>query len=167
MISRKKEIWRKIDGFEYEVSNQGRVRRLDKPIMKKRRRGKKLISPIEAHMGYGVFLYYNDNSGKHKKKWFKVKNLVADYFLLGSGEVKNIDGDEKNNRVENLKRKQKVHQRKLTDDAILVILQRLKEHGHERGIQTRLAEEFGVTRARICMFQRILRQIPDTLEEIK
>ena len=80
------EEWRKIDGSkgQYEVSNKGRVR----------------------NAWTGRILKTNGRRPKvrlagHVQKTFDVSRLVANAFL-GEGRLFHKDGDQSNNRVENL-----------------------------------------------------------------
>lgn len=87
------EIWETIEDFpDYKVSNKGRVMRI---------KGYKLIKPFDNGRGYNcVHLYKN---GKRYNK--RIHRLVAEAFIEGREEgyeVNHIDGNKKNNFVDNL-----------------------------------------------------------------
>lgn len=89
-----KEIWKKINGFEnYMVSNYGRIKDLNY-----RNSGKEKILNISDK----IRLKIND-----KRVARVISNLVARAFIedcpKGDIVVINIDGDEKNNNINNLK----------------------------------------------------------------
>jgi hypothetical protein len=91
----KEELWKLVDEKSisglYEVSNLGNLRNVST---------KKIIKPTTTNSGY---LQYN-LTGKHVH--FYAHRLVAKSFLgeFGQGriEINHIDGNKKNNRVENL-----------------------------------------------------------------
>lgn len=90
------EVWKDIKGFEgiYQVSNYGRI----KSIVKYN----KLMKSALDKSGY---LKICLTDFKHKKHTFKVHRLVAENFLeneIGKEQVNHIDGNKKNNKVENL-----------------------------------------------------------------
>ncbi|MGE7271389.1 NUMOD4 domain-containing protein [Brevibacillus panacihumi] len=102
----KEEVWKPIEGYEgsYEVSNMGRVRGLDrytrtkgKPVLK---RGVEKTRKEDKDGYYKVWL-----SKESKKKPFFVHRLVATAFIPNPHNhpvVNHIDGDKKNNSVDNL-----------------------------------------------------------------
>lgn len=99
------EIWKDITGFEgmYQVSNQGRVRSLDRTITMKNGgtrfcKGKVLKPTVNSsgylHLGLGKGVYQY------------VHRLVAQEFLPNPDnlpEVNHEDGDKRNNEVTNLR----------------------------------------------------------------
>lgn len=100
------EIWRDINGFEgfYQVSNQGRVRSLDRTVDKagvnKVVRGK-VLRPSISNTGYEkVDLYFG---GQRTKAY--VHRLVASAFLPNTDElayVNHRDENKLNNTAQNL-----------------------------------------------------------------
>ena len=104
------EEWRDVEGFEglYQVSNKGKVRSLDRTVTTSRygkplsmtKRGK-VLKTITDRRGYiGVQL-----SKEGKPYTFKVHRLVARAFLPnaeGLQEVNHIDGNKRNNDIQNL-----------------------------------------------------------------
>lgn len=89
------EIWKNIKGFRelYQISNLGRVRRID---------NKKVLKPLNISNGYkGVRLYRNKEDATTKK----IHRLVAEYFIsnpLNLPQVNHKDGNKSNNKVNNL-----------------------------------------------------------------
>lgn len=88
------EVWKDIPGYEgkYQVSTQGNI------YSSRYNRYRKLRQ--DRH-GY-VFVALNKEGGQH---FFLVHRLVAGAFIPnpdGKTEVNHIDGDKKNNRIENL-----------------------------------------------------------------
>lgn len=93
------EVWKPVRGYEdrYEVSNTGKVRSLNyrhKGITKE-------LKPTTEGKGYLMVGLCRDGS----MKWGKIHRLVAEAFLPNpenKREVNHIDGDKKNNVVDNL-----------------------------------------------------------------
>ena len=88
------EIWKPIQGYEglYEISNTGKVKSLIKG---------RLLKPANHVKGYLFTTLTKD--GKHSR--FYIHRLVASAFLGSESrdkEVNHIDGNKKNNCVENL-----------------------------------------------------------------
>jgi hypothetical protein len=85
---RMKEIWKTIEGHNYEVSNFGRIRN------KKTKR----ISKLEIHDGRYYRVKLNNRN-------YKVHRLVALYFIPNPDnkpEINHKDGNKLNNCVDNL-----------------------------------------------------------------
>lgn len=94
------ELWRPISGLEdnYEVSNLGRVRRIKSGCGTYEGR---ILNFIENGKGY-VIAPMTLNSKKYRRY---VHRLVADAFIPnpdGKPEVNHIDGNKRNNCVDNL-----------------------------------------------------------------
>lgn len=93
------EIWKKLDGWEYEVSNQGRVRRVRRAAA--HGRGKPALSQKDINGYRQVGLYRNA-----KQSYVMVHRLVLEVFV-GPAPSDKHQGNHKNgkkadNRVENL-----------------------------------------------------------------
>lgn len=85
------EEWKKIDGFDYSISNYGRIMN---------NRTKKIKIPENSCYGYQVYLY---NSQKRRKA--TIGRLVAEYFIrpvMSNERVRHIDNDINNNFFKNL-----------------------------------------------------------------
>ena len=101
------EIWKDIEGYEglYQVSNRGRVKSLERIVMRKNGRPYSVPELIKErqidHKGYDR-IGLNKNG---KKKRFFVHRLALQAFNPSSDEtleVNHIDGNKLNNNVENL-----------------------------------------------------------------
>lgn len=98
-----KELWKPIKGYEglYEVSNQGRVKSLGRKTKNGfHHRVKILKFSIHTDDYLQVILYKNK-----KRKTYKVHRLVAENFIENPNEYKevnHINGNKKNNTVNNL-----------------------------------------------------------------
>lgn len=99
------ELWKPIKGYEdkYEISNYGRVRSL--PIKSKNKdtyrtvKGK-ILKPNQCRGYYTIGLLKNG-----KFKTLRIHRLVAQTFIENKNNypaVNHIDGNKKNNRVDNL-----------------------------------------------------------------
>ena len=87
------EIWKYINGYEglYEISNKGRVRNAEGRILKARTQNK----------GY----FYVTLHSNHKERKFTIHRLIAEAFIPkinGFNQVNHINGNKKDNSVENL-----------------------------------------------------------------
>lgn len=94
------EIWRPISGLEehYEVSNLGRVRRIKSGYGTSAGR---YLNFIDNGNGYAIASMSKDST--HYRRY--VHRLVAEAFIPnpdGKPEVNHIDGNKRNNRVDNL-----------------------------------------------------------------
>lgn len=102
------EIWKDVNGYEYQVSNKGNVRSKDKHqffwnsvkncerVLKGR-----LLKPYKYESGYLIVTLYKNG----KPKPILVHRLVAETFIenpLNKKEVNHIDCDKGNNNVSNL-----------------------------------------------------------------
>ncbi len=88
-----KEIWKDIEGYEglYQVSNLGRIKNFKNQIH---------AVSVDKYGYLQVTLYY-----KEKPRCFRVHRLVAKAFIPNSENkltVNHIDGNKKNNKVDNL-----------------------------------------------------------------
>lgn len=102
-----KEEWKDIAGYEgfYQVSNQGRVKSLDRYVNAKlgsemMKKGV-LMKLQSSHKGYSTVILHKNC----KSKTQQVHRLVAMAFIpnpLNKPQVNHIDCDKKNNRPENL-----------------------------------------------------------------
>ncbi len=93
------EVWKPIPGYEgeYEVSNWGRVRSLDRRDRAGARRKGKILRPSPHPKGYKIVHIYD--------RVFTIHELVALVFhgpRPDGMEVNHIDLDRANNRSENL-----------------------------------------------------------------
>ena len=106
-----KESWQPVPGYEglYEVSDQGRVRSLDREIQKRGRAGVLMNLRLQgrvlkAQMDGNVRLFVTlSRNGKYKPQ--RVHTLVAHAFLGPRPEglqINHIDGDCQNNAASNL-----------------------------------------------------------------
>ena len=94
-----KEIWKAIKDYEgkYEVSNLGRVKSLERTSRLNRKIKERILAPREYTGGYlRVQL---------SRKDFYIHRLVAETFIPNpenKSQVNHIDGNKRNNRVDNL-----------------------------------------------------------------
>lgn len=161
------EEWRPIEGWPYEVSDLGRVRRATNAY----RRGYvmmpagRVLRPMSTRHGYLFVNLFND---RHIKKTFLVHRIVCAAFHGAPPttlhEVAHWDGDRTNNYAGNLRwatsaensadlirhghstRGSRQKTAKLTEDQVLEI-RRLAVSGIT---QTTIAARFGVSRSRIA-----------------
>ena len=101
------EIWKPIKGYEglYEISNRGSIKSLEREIgnnggiaIKK----EAILTPQQIRCGYYRIGLTDENK---KRKMFLVHRLVATAFIpnpQNKSEVNHIDGNKKNNNLENL-----------------------------------------------------------------
>lgn len=101
------EEWRSIQGYpNYEVSNKGNVRSIDR--LSTRKGGKvhlkgKLLKPTENANGYKSVILYSGNRNNHKK--FLIHRLVALAFInkpINMDYINHKDENKGNNNVDNL-----------------------------------------------------------------
>lgn len=103
------EVWKPIKNYEglYEVSNFGRVKSM--PRLKINHGGKqltkeKILKGNDFNKGY-LKVPLTDNN--HVRKYFLIHRLVAEAFIINDNpkektDVNHIDGNKKNNCVNNL-----------------------------------------------------------------
>lgn len=109
------ETWKEIKGFQgyYEISNKGNVRSIDRiskhnvykenALQKTQHYKSKLIKTNINNMGKGYVYVMLWVHSSHYKRF--VHRLVADAFIPnpeGKPQVNHIDGNPRNNTVENL-----------------------------------------------------------------
>ena len=100
------EIWKDIDGYpDYMVSNMGRVKSLERNVVKGKgglyKIEEKILKSIKKRDGYLQINLSKDG----KQKTHLIHRLVAQAFLLNPNnlvEIKHIDEDKTNNRADNL-----------------------------------------------------------------
>lgn len=101
------EIWKDIEGYEgfYQVSNEGRVKSLERTITYKDNRKKilkeKILHPFLSDLGY----YHVMLSKNGTPKRYKVHRLVAKAFIPNPSNlpiINHMDENPKNNKAENL-----------------------------------------------------------------
>ena len=98
------EEWRPLTGISeyYEVSNLGNVRSLPRVTNNIKHNGK-ILKQYET---FGGYLYITIKGGELDGKKYKVHRLVAQYFIPNpenKPQIDHIDGNPKNNRVDNLR----------------------------------------------------------------
>lgn len=146
------ERWKKIEGWSYSVSDLGRVRS---------DRTGKILTPLNKSGGYlGVYLHENNN-----RKNVLIHRAVLEAFKGnpdGKPFCNHIDGNKKNNNIENLEwstprenvrhaiktglRDKRPYSSILKEEYIPIIF-RMKELGYK---QRAIAEIFGVKRSAIA-----------------
>jgi len=92
-----KEIWKDIKGYEgrYEASNYGAVRNAKTKQIRKPR--------VDSHGYLRINVPRNDGTGKSNAIHIHTMVALAFYKKIdGKNQVNHIDGDKKNNKVENL-----------------------------------------------------------------
>lgn len=108
-MSKEIEEWRDIKGYEglYQVSNKGRVKRLERSYTERNSRKaihileEKELKPSKTKKGYLLVVLYKNNERKIKK----IHRLVAEAFLENTDnlpQVNHKDECKTNNKVENL-----------------------------------------------------------------
>ena len=84
--------WRKMPGWPYEASDEAQVRRVG---------DSQPLTPTRDKDGYQRVTLYRVRAGKRERKTFGVHQVVC-LAWHGPPEVMHLDGDEANNRPENL-----------------------------------------------------------------
>lgn len=101
-INTDKEVWKDVKGYEgnYQVSNHGRIRSLDRISFSGRKlKGRNLKQKVNK--GYHRIGLYKDG----KQKWKTVSRLVGKAFVpnpYNKPEINHIDEVKSNNRADNL-----------------------------------------------------------------
>lgn len=88
-----KEVWKTVEGYDYVVSNRGRI---------KNNKGE-LIQPTSCRKRGGYLQVGLSKSGK--RRWFRVHRLVWEAFygpVPDGYEINHKDTNPRNNRLENL-----------------------------------------------------------------
>lgn len=103
------ERWEKIDGFDYEVSNYGRVRSIYREFINSRGRKRQfnafLLKQADVGGYCNISMSVITESGKRKQKLFSVHRLVALAFIPNPNnynQVNHKDGIKSNNFHQNL-----------------------------------------------------------------
>lgn len=88
------EVWKSIENYSnYEVSNEGNVRHIEK---------KKILKPSKLTTYHSQVKLYNDDGSK----WWRIHRLVANAFIPNPENypwIDHIDGNPLNNNVNNLR----------------------------------------------------------------
>lgn len=97
-----KEIWKPVNGYEgiYEVSNLGRVKRLERQYTHAKI-GERILKQELVRSGYLRVMLHKNGIGKR----FLVHRLVADAFIENVNNyqyVNHIDANKRNNSISNL-----------------------------------------------------------------
>lgn len=102
------EIWKTIEEYpNYQISNKGRIKSIERITnagilnVEKVKRNERILKPQTMTKGYLGVKLYNNQIGKT----IKIHRLVAKYFIPNPNnyeQVNHIDGNKKNNCVENL-----------------------------------------------------------------
>lgn len=107
-FDKKKEIWKPINGFDgqYEVSNIGRVRSLDRYVFCKSKTKPNMFTGCIIKQKKDKYGYIVVGLKKNQKSYIKkVHRLVAFAFIKNPNNlptVNHIDGNKENNIFENL-----------------------------------------------------------------
>ena len=97
------EFWKDVVGYEgqYQVSNIGNVRSVERKDSMGRKCGGFTLRQIDNRYGYLYVMLYKNGIGKHKK----IHRLVSEAFLPNPNnysDVNHLDEIKANNNVENL-----------------------------------------------------------------
>ena len=103
------EIWKDIDGFAgfYQVSNKGNVKSLEREITYEDGRvynypSKNIKQTLDGRGYPTVGFNVGGNKSSHRVHRLVAENFIPRTFSLSPLEVNHIDGNKKNNNVENL-----------------------------------------------------------------
>lgn len=103
------ENWKAVNGFEgwYEVSDKGRIRSVERTIThscgKVQTNPSKILKPQLQKIGKGYFTVQLYKNSKHYKRY--LHRLIAEHFipnLDNKPQVNHIDGNPRNNSIDNL-----------------------------------------------------------------
>lgn len=99
------EIYKRIRDFDYEISNLGNLRSIDRIVVFSDGRIRKYnsmnIKYRKDKNGYFVYCFLKNNI----RKYLRIHRLVAEIFIPNTNnykQVNHIDGNKTNNSVENL-----------------------------------------------------------------
>lgn len=160
-----KELWQPIPGWEglYEVSDQGRVRSLDRPV-RCEGGGTRIYPGSRLTLSPDKDGYQRVDLSKENRRSTKRVHWIVLTTFVGpcpdGMECRHLNGIRDDNRLENLKwdthasniADKAMHgtnqaSKKLTEDNVRYIKERLKSPYH--GINVELARQFGVTKEAI------------------
>ena len=102
------EVWKPVVGYEglYEVSDQGRVRSLDRTIKSAKgfyNLNGKLLKPRKGSGGYYLVSFYNSGNCSHKRIHVVVLEAFAGNRPSPQHDACHNDGDPANNALVNLR----------------------------------------------------------------
>ena len=93
------EVWKDIDGFPYEISTLGRVRRKEGTLYKQK--NKEAVTNYKNNKGYWVVNLWVEGKLYHRQ----IHRLLAETFIPNPENlpyINHIDGDKTNNSLDNL-----------------------------------------------------------------
>jgi len=101
------EIWKDVQDYEgfYQVSNKSEIRSVDRYIYCTRNKSYSLMKGRILKQTFGGNYYGVTLTKDNNKKYKLVHRLVAELFIANSenkSEVNHIDGNKKNNKLNNL-----------------------------------------------------------------
>ena len=153
------EEWRPVVGYEgsYEVSDLGRVRSLDRVIIQNSRYGNPHAHPVKGRLlrpGRSASGHLSVSLGRGNSRF--VHTLVAEAFIgarPAGMKVRHLDGDEANNRRDNLTygthgengRDKKDHKGAATYKMTTPDVRRIRARLARGDVGQRIAEDFGVS----------------------
>jgi hypothetical protein len=98
------EVWKPIEGFEYEVSNHGRVRSLPRMVnctFGHKMTAERILKPRNHNRGYSCVVLYRNN----ERRYALIHRLVLETFVgtdPAKPDVNHKDANRKNNHLSNL-----------------------------------------------------------------